>query len=144
MRFAACRKNVNPADRAQLTAAYFASFSARMSEAKPRPTFNACLPIAFTLVYRKCFLDHTPLKQRTAEIQTLVSDLRQVVAFVPVLQSRSTLALTLGLFFNSTPTLTLTPGICFHSTMTLDAGKILFSTSTLTPTPHKNLQLPRL
>ena len=67
-----------------------------------------------------------------------------------VLQSRSKISstltptLTLSHFSVSTRTPTLTPGIYFRSILTSDSGKILVSTPTLTPTPGKNLRLPRL
>ena len=42
LRPAACRKREEPAIFARSTAASFAFFPAKTSEAKPRPPFNAC------------------------------------------------------------------------------------------------------
>ena len=47
LRPAACRKREEPAIFARSTAASFAFFPAKTSEAKPRPPFKACLSIAF-------------------------------------------------------------------------------------------------
>ena len=48
LRPVACRKREEPAIFACSTAASFASLPAKTSEAKPRPPFNACLPLPLT------------------------------------------------------------------------------------------------
>ena len=63
LRPAACRKREEPAILGRSTAAFFAFFPAKMSEAKPRPPFKACLPIAFAPDLIKGIIDFARLEK---------------------------------------------------------------------------------